>query len=183
MHIEFLAHLYQRYRRQLVARMAAKYEGIDLDDIDCLYTEVWDRVVANADKIRTNTFRQYLFICLDNRIKDHIRRRQASEDILDKDTVPISDELDSKDKALEVVDDASLEAEQRESLHRKVESVLATLPPTMALVGTWYHIEDQSQSEIAERLKMSQAKVSRILKQFDTLFKLHYRRANEGNDL
>lgn len=177
MNIEFLAQLFQKYRRTLVLRMAAKYDAIDLDDIDCLYTELWERVLANSQITKVNNFRQYLFICLDNRIKDYIRRKQASEDILDKDTVPISDELDSKDKALEVADDASLEAEQRESLHRKVESVMATLPPTMALVGTWYHIEDQSQAEIAERLQMSQPKVSRILKQFNTLFKIGYRRA------
>src|SRR5690242_12614410 len=107
-----LAKLFQKYRRHLVRQLVNKYEHIPEDDIDCLYVDLWARVISNKDIIRLNGLKEYLFICLDNRVKDLIRARQRSEDVYDQsELVPLNHELDGDDATIDVIDESSLEAE------------------------------------------------------------------------
>jgi DNA-binding transcriptional regulator LsrR (DeoR family) len=48
------------------------------------------------------------------------------------------------------------------------------MPKTLERVGYWYHVENLTQTEIAERLKIHQSNVSRMIKEHDTLFKKRY---------
>lgn len=151
-------------------RSAFQYETITEDDIDQLYGDLWERVYANCDIIKREGFRNYLFIALNNRIKDFLRNRERSDDLLVRDPSVIL----QLDESLDAVDDTGFEVEAREEKHKWVEMVMAGMPKTLALVGTWYHVENLSQMEIAGRLNVSQPGVSRMIKEFDRLFKQRY---------
>jgi DNA-directed RNA polymerase specialized sigma24 family protein len=97
MHLDELAQLFLKYKSGVVGRASHNYDNVGEADLELLYSELWERVVANSDIIRREGFRNYLFICLTNRIKDYLRQRERSDDLLTRDPsiiVSLNEKLD-----------------------------------------------------------------------------------------
>lgn len=173
-----LAEQFQLHRKSLVRVTAWKYRSIEIDDIDMLYTDCW--VSLKDSNFKLGSMKSYIEKSLVNRIKNYLRNRMASQDLMDRaywqqplvqtdDTAP--SEVDSMGN---IPDLRPHEAEANEALSARVRRALENVPRTLVVVGEWYYVDELGIQEIAKRLGCSHQNVSILLARFRSLFARQY---------
>jgi len=176
-----LAVQFEKHRRGLVRFAACRYQHIDEDIIDMLYTDCWIPLRGSTFKI--DSLKSYLERSLDNRLKNYIRNRASSQDLMDRGSWMEPGEGDDESLVTEggdiyatnnLPDTRPQEATDAEETCTRVQRALEKVPPTLAIVGQWYYVDFLKQGEIAERLQCTQANVSIMLARFRSIFARQY---------
>lgn len=179
-----LAMQFEKYRRSVVKHMAWRYSHLDEDIIDMLYTDGW--LTLKASSFRLDHLRSYLEKTLSNRIKNYLRDRASSQDLMDRGLwMEPCERLDDRGDMLydeegdrnyvgNLPDLRPQESTHLEDLCDRVQLALSRVPPTLAIVGQWYYVDYLSAQAIGTRLSCTQQNVSLMLARFRASFSRHY---------
>jgi RNA polymerase sigma factor (sigma-70 family) len=181
-----LAEQFEKHRRPLVRFAACRHQYVDADIIDMLYTDCWFPLKDSTFKI--DKLKSYLEKSLDNRVKNYIRDRLSSQDLMDRgkwmepseyaeDGELFSDAGAASNESYATANLPDLrpyEASELEDLCVRVRTAMEHVPPTLAIVGEWYYVDFLSQDDIAKRLNCSHQNVSIMLARFRSLFARQY---------
>src|SRR5690349_12816901 len=146
-----------------------------------LYTDCWFPLRGSSFKL--DSLRTYLERSLDNRLKNYLRNRASSQDLMDRGTwmEPNGEDDDSfvteggdANFVNNLPDLRPHESAEAEDTSLRVRTALERVPPTLAIVGQWYYVDFVKQSEIANRLQCTQANVSIMLARFRSIFARQY---------
>lgn len=177
-----LAQQFEKHRKKLTRFAAYKYQYIDPDTIDGLYTECWISLKDSTFKLMK--LRSFLEESFNNRIKNYLRNKASSQDLMDRlswvePEKSLQDEQDTRPASdlpfvESLADERPGEAAYLEDLCGRVQRALESVPPTLVIIGEWYYVHHLSQAEIAQRLQCSQPNVSIMLGRFRAKFARNY---------
>lgn len=180
-----LAEQFQKHRKALVNLVAWRFNKMDLETVDMLYTDCW--IALKDSTFKLGSLRSYLEKSLMNRVKNYLRNRAASQDIMDRglwmepsegDTVPETGELWGEHhdsfNPLNFPDRRPYESQEEEETSIRVWAAMEQVPPTLAIVGQWYYVEQLTLAEIGKRLNCSHQNVSLMLMRFRSIFARQY---------
>ena len=167
---------FEKCRQYTINITRWRYPYIEHDTLDMLYTDCWYSLKGATFQL--DNMKSYLTATLANRVKDFIRDRSRSEDVFERFTRADQSGDDEPYNDFQwlynLPDTREAEAMHHEEVIYLVNAIMAKLPRTLALVGEWYYIDEQTQDEIACTLQCSQQNVQLMLMRFRSKFKELY---------
>lgn len=168
--IEEFSRIFEGTRQRMVRAATKRFDQVDENQLDHLYTEIWIKLERKVQGGTFNTLplsriEGYIYTAYKNSIYRYLQHKKSSLDALDQAMCHLTLE------AYKLIDTREIDAEIYEMYMLELEKGLLRMPQRDYLIGMGYHVEDYSQPRLARCFQISQRTVSTILKRFKTYFK------------
>lgn len=183
MTLDDVANLFQQHRPAVTRYVCKVYTYVDHETMDGLYSDLWV-AFSQVNFIDQKHMKTYLIEALQNRVKNLLRDRMRSDDVMDRlptlslsepVTLDAADKQSFVDKANEPIDLTLQDSDLR------YQAIMSGLPPTLRVVAEMYFVDDCTQEEIACHFNVHRLKIQRMIQRAKALLKQRYTYYNKAS--